>query len=354
MSASWWRERPALSRLGLTGVVTATAVLSTTAAVALSGQLLPHPGSCDTQRLAASVLPAVVTVFAAGPSGSGSGSGAVVRPDGVVVTNDHVIATAGTTGTLEVLLNNGEQLPATLVGTDPLTDLAVVRIDRDRLPTLPISPGEVLQVGQPVVALGAPLGLSGTVTSGIISGLNRSVPVPKAGGGTTVLVGSIQTDAAINPGNSGGPLVTCDGRLIGVNTAISTVPNSAGVAGGGSVGIGFAVPATTAQRVTDEILANGRASHPWLGFTATEIPAEVAKAFGTPSGLFIQQVSAGGPAADGGLKPGDLITGLAGVPATSTTQSALLLTAKVGDTVAVTYQRRGASAETTLTLAEQP
>jgi S1-C subfamily serine protease len=226
------------------------------AAAVLASQ--PAPGTCDTVALSASVLPSVVTVFATGSASSGSGSGSIISADGLVLTNDHVIADAVGSGTIEVLLNDGDLLPATLVGTDPITDLALLRVDRTRLPVLALARQDVLVVGQLVVALGAPLGLSGTVTRGIVSALNRNIPVPKAGGGTTVLAGAIQTDAAINPGNSGGPLVTCAGHLVGVNTAISTVPNANGVAGGGSVGIGFAVPAATAGRIVDELQRNGR------------------------------------------------------------------------------------------------
>lgn len=313
-----------------------------------------RPGSCDTERVAAAALPAVVTVLVSGTSGAGSGSGAIIASDGVILTNDHVIAPAVSAGTITVVLNSGEQLPAKLVGTDPLTDLAVLRVERTNLPTLPLAPREPLRVGQPVVALGAPLGLSGTVTSGIISALNRSVPAPKASGGTTVLVDSIQTDAAINPGNSGGPLVTCSGRLVGVNTAISTVPNSQGVSGGGSVGIGFAVPATTAQRISDALLAEGRASHPWLGLSVAEIPSDVADRFGTSSGLFVQAVASGGPAASAGIKVGDVITSIAGSPATSTAFSLTLLTAKVGDQIPMSVISEAQTKELSITLAEQP
>jgi putative serine protease PepD len=347
-------HRPALNWLELIGGALAVALvaggLGATAAIKLS----PSPGSCDTTRVATTALPSVVTVFVTGASGSGSGSGAIIRADGVILTNDHVIAAATESGTIEVLLNNGETVDAHLVGTDPITDLAVLRIDRNKLPTLLLSPREPLSVGQPVVALGAPLGLSGTVTSGIVSALGRNVPVPKASGGTTILAGAIQTDASINPGNSGGPLVTCEGRLVGVNTAISTVPNSSGVAGGGSVGIGFAVPASTAQRIVDELLADGRATHPWIGAQTAEISQDTADRFGTKAGLFVQEVTAGGPAASAGLQSGDVITAIGGQAATSVSLAWLLVSAKVGDQVPVDYFRDGASHQATITLAEQP
>jgi putative serine protease PepD len=353
-SKSWWFQRPALNWLELIGIAVALALVGGGLGGLAAVKLSPAPGSCDTTRVATAALPSVVTVYVTGTSASGSGSGAIIRADGVVLTNDHVIAAAATSGTIEVLLNNGEKLAATLVGTDPLTDLAVLKLDRNKLPTLLLSPREPLIVGQPVVALGAPLGLSGTVTSGIVSALGRNVPVPKASGGTTVLAGAIQTDASINPGNSGGPLVTCEGRLVGVNTAISTVPNASGVGGGGSVGIGFAVPASTAQRIVDELLANGRATHPWIGAQTVEISQDTADRFGTSAGLFVQSVTADGPAATAGLREGDVITSISGSPATSVSLAWLLVSAKVGDKVPVDYVRNGQTAQAEIALAEQP
>lgn len=353
-TSSWWKRPSGTTPGGIVAVVVATALVASASTALVTRWTAAPVGSCDVAAVAARSLPAVVTVLAHGQSGSGSGSGAVIDSAGVIITNDHVIAPAGQDGTLDVLLTSGEQLGATLVGTDPLTDLAVLRIDKTGLPVLRVAADDTLAVGQPVVALGAPLGLSGTVTSGIVSALGRDVPVPKAGGGSTVLIGAVQTDASINPGNSGGPLVDCDGALVGVNTAISTVPNAEGVSGGGSVGIGFAVPAATASRIAGELLASGRASHPWAGFTAAEISAQVAARFGSPAGLYVQQVAQGGPAAAAGLRPGDLITRLGGNPASSQAQSHLLLTSHVGDTVTLTVVRGAAQTDVLLVLAEQP
>jgi len=350
----WWFRKPALNWLELLGISLALALIGGALGVTAALKLSPEPGACDSVRVADSVLPSVVTIFVTGASGGGSGSGAIIRADGLILTNDHVIAAGVESGNIEVLLNGGEQVPADLIGTDPITDLALLKIDKNKLPTLLLAPREPLSVGQPVVALGAPLGLSGTVTSGIVSALNRNVPVPKASGGTTVLTGAIQTDAAINPGNSGGPLVTCEGRLVGVNTAISTVPNASGVAGGGSVGIGFAVPASTAQRIVDELLATGRATHPWIGAVTAEITQDMADRFGTPSGLFVQDVSEGGPADAAGLEAGDIITRLSGNPATSLGLGWLLVSAKVGDDIPIEFARDGVLQNATLTLAEQP
>ena len=350
---SWWAQSATLNRAQLVALAALVAV-GGGAVGAAAIRLSPASSSCDIVRVAGDALPAVVTVFAEGQGASGSGSGAVISSDGLILTNDHVIAAAGSTGTIEVLLDSGARSAANLIGTDPVTDLAVLQIDGVDLPTLRIAERAELSVGQPVVALGAPLGLSGTVTSGIVSALGRNVPAPTAGGGTTVLVGSIQTDASINPGNSGGPLVTCDGDLVGVNTAISTAPNVEGVPGGGSVGIGFAVPASTARRIVDQMVADGRATHPWIGAQTAEITQESADRFGTQPGLFVQATAPGGPAAEAGIRPGDVLTEIDGGPATSFSLAWLLATAQVGDDVPVTYLRDQSSGQTAITLAEQP
>ncbi|WP_051209395.1 S1C family serine protease [Propionicicella superfundia] len=355
-TTGWWRTKAGLTRLQVVVGIVLLGLLSGALGAGIVSGLRPAStaSGCDTVKVAGDALPAVVTVLVSGSGESGSGSGAIIESDGLILTNDHVIAAAVTSGTIEVRLNNGEQVTADLVGTDPVTDLAVLRIDRDSLPTLQLAPRETLRVGQPVVALGAPLGLSGTVTSGIVSALDRNVPIPKSTGGTTVLAGAIQTDASINLGNSGGPLVTCAGLLIGVNTAISTVPNSDGSSGGGSVGIGFAVPAATARRIVDQLVATGRATHPWIGASTAEIDQSTADRFGTQAGLFVQEVTAGGPAADAGLRAGDVITSVQGTSATSVGLAWLLVSADVGDEVAVQYVRDDTVHQATLTLAEHP
>ena len=340
---------------GLIAAVLAAGLLSGGLAGWVAGRAAPGgAGTCDVVALADAVLPAVVTIFAEGPTGSGSGSGAIMSADGTIVTNDHVIDTAGTSGRLTVLLNSGVAHRATLVGADPKTDLAVLSIEATGLPTLRIGDDTGLRVGQPVVALGAPLGLSGTVTAGIVSALDRDILAPVGAGGTTVLAGSVQTDASINPGNSGGPLVDCAGRLVGVNTAISTVPDATGVAGGGSVGIGFAVPAGTVRRVTGELAATGRATHPSFGMTVAEVPASVAATFGVDAGVYVQSVVAGGPAATAGVRAGDLIVSVAGAPASSFTLGRLLARAQVGERVELGLVRDGQRVTAAVVLAEAP
>ncbi|WIB34362.1 trypsin-like peptidase domain-containing protein [Curtobacterium sp. MCSS17_005] len=269
---------------------------------------------CNAADVARRVLPSVVTIEVASASGEGSGSGEVIDASGIVLTNDHVIA-AGGGGSITVRLDDGTELPAEIAGRDPRTDLAVLRTNPDRrLPALSWGNSNRLVVGEPVVALGAPLGLSGSVTTGVVSALGRSVPVPTGDGtGSTVLTGAIQTDASINPGNSGGALVDCDGRLVGINTAIATIPSSSGETSG-SIGIGFAVPAAVARPIADALRTDGTVAHPTAGAQTT--PVALRSSAGAISvGLQITAVTRNGPAADADLQVGDVITGIDGVDA---------------------------------------
>jgi putative serine protease PepD len=264
------------------------------------------------------------------------------------VTNNHVISSAVDGGKISVTFSDGATLGAQLVGRDPRSDLAVLKVSAsETLPAIAFADSDAVVVGQPVVALGAPLGLSSTVTAGIVSALDRDVTVPSDGASTTVLVGAIQTDASINPGNSGGALVDCAGRLVGVNTAIATVPNSSGQAGGGSVGIGFAVPSNLAAHVAGQLIADEPVGYAYFGFQA----AAVASQSGGPVGLFVQAVTGGGPAEKAGLRVGDVITHLDGHSVSDLGPLMALVTQKSpGDTVTVQYVRDGTSAQTTITL----
>lgn len=327
------------------------------------GSLLTRPNtttpalavSCDATSVAQDVLPGVVTVSINNGAVGGVGSGVIVRKEGYILTNNHVISAAADGGTIEVLFSDGNRAEVELVGRDPKSDLAVLKVKSGKaLPIVGLGKSADVQVGQPVVALGAPLGLSSTVTSGIVSALGRNVPVPSDDDSTAVLVGAIQTDASINPGNSGGALVDCAGKLIGINTAIATIPNEAPIASG-SVGIGFAVPVDLAARITDQIIETGTVAYPFFGVSAVPLPPEAAKAFGVDNGLYLQAVMPGGPAAKARLEPGDIVTLLDNRPASSiAVLTEVTLARKAGDTIEVTYVRSGKTSTTTLTLGAMP
>jgi len=203
---------------------------------------------------------------------------------------------------------------------------------------------------QPVVALGAPLGLSSTVTTGVVSALGRTVRVPSDVTGTALLAAAIQTDAAINPGNSGGALVDCAARLVGVPTAGATVPDAQGNGGGGSIGIGFAIPVDYALRIADELIAKGSVTHAYLGLRTTALPPGADQV-----GLFVVGVSSGGPAQAAGLRAGDVVTAIDGVQVTDVDQlDTLTVTKRPGDKVRITYRRAGAAADANVTLGSFP
>ncbi len=243
---------------------------------------------CSATNVAAETLPSVVTIMARKGTAGGTGSGEIIRSDGYILTNNHVISVAADGGSISVLFSDGTTVPATLTGRDPQTDLAVIKVDAsESLPVIPFGSSSEAQVGQPVVALGAPLGLSSTVTTGIVSALDRNIEVPSDNGNNALLVAAIQTDAAINPGNSGGALTDCAGNLIGVPSAGASVPNESGGSSSGDVGLGFAIPVSTAESVSNEIIATGHVTHSYLGIQAVQIPPAAAKKAGTSEGLFV-------------------------------------------------------------------
>jgi len=212
-----------------------------------------------------------------------------------------------------------------------------------------------LRVGEATVVIGSPLGLSGTVTSGIVSALDRTVQVPGENDTTALLVSAIQTDASINPGNSGGAMVNCSDQLIGIPTAGATVPSSSGESSGGSIGLGFAIPLDLAKTISDEIIATGSVTHAFFGLQTLPIPPVAAEQAGVPGGLYVRAVTPGGPAAQAGLQAEDVITHINGEPATSNVQlQELTLTKKPGDTVSLDYWRNGHTAKTSVTLGIQP
>ena len=313
-------------------------------------------GACAATSVADRVLPSVVTISATRGSSGGTGSGEIIRSDGYILTNNHVVSVAANGGSVEVLFSDGTTAPATITGRDPQTDLAVIKVSvRKSLPVIPFGSSSNVRVGEPVVALGAPLGLASTVTSGIVSALDRTIEVPGDNGQSALLVSAIQTDAAINPGNSGGALTDCSGNLIGVPSAGASVPNESGQSSAGNVGLGFAIPVNLAKSVSDELIATGSVTHSYFGVEVDQIPAAAARQAGTSEGLYVVAVVPAGPSARAGLRSGDVITEIDGEAATDPTQlAAITLTKKPGDQVSITYQRDGRSATTTVTLGAQP
>jgi S1-C subfamily serine protease len=254
----------------------------------------------DVKSIASLVTPTVVSIKVVAASGSGSGSGWVYKSDrsaSFIVTNNHVISSAAISGAITVELLNGDTIPAQIVGRDIAYDLAVLKVNRGNLPTVTVGDSSRISVGESVVAIGSPLGLASTVTSGIVSALNR--PVTTGTLGSESYVNAIQTDAAINPGNSGGALLDAQGRIIGVNSAIATL-SSGGASG--SIGLGFSIPINEAKRVVDELIATGKSTRPVLGvffditFTGTGAkigrlsPNEGAEKAGIPAGSVITAI----------------------------------------------------------------
>jgi len=298
----------------------------------------------------------VVTISATGSGGGGTGSGEVINTDGDILTNNHVIAGAAAGGSVSVMFSDGTSEAATIVGRDPLTDLAVLKVAAPKgLKPIKFGSSQSVEVGQPVVVLGAPLGLSGTVTSGIVSALNRTVEVPAENDSSALLVSAVQTDAAINPGNSGGAMVNCSSQLIGVPSAGASVPSSSGESSGGSIGLGFAIPVDLAKTISSEIIDTGTVTHAFFGVQTQPILPQAAAQGGVPEGLYVVGVVGGGPAAQAGLRAGDVITKIDGEPATTNVQlQELTLTKKPGEKVPLDYWRNGTTSSTTVTLGTQP
>ena len=294
--------------------------------------------------LAARVIPAVVSISVKGSSGSGTGSGFFLDSNGYILTNNHVVEAAATRGTITVELSNGRKYGAKLIGRDNSYDLAVLKIDVTSAPTLQLGNSDLAQVGDSVIAIGSPLGLSGTVTSGIISSKNRAVTTGN-GSGESSFINALQTDAAINPGNSGGPLVDSTGAVIGVNSAIATLGSSSQT---GSIGLGFAIPINQAKKTAEQLIKTGFATYPIMGIS-------VDTRF-TGTGALISSDGAGvtpaGPADKAGLKAGDIITTLDGIEINNSDELIVAIRSKsVGDKVKIKYTRNNISREATVTLA---
>ncbi|GGO71422.1 S1C family serine protease [Nonomuraea cavernae] len=339
---------------GAVGAVVATSFQDPTVVSAPSPVFKQAGNQLSVAEVARKVQPSVVMI----QGSSGEGSGVVLSDDGLILTNNHVVVGAGQGGgQMTVKFSDGKTAKASVVGTDPATDLAVIRAEGvSGLTAASLGDSDQLNVGDAVLAIGSPLGLDGSVTAGIVSALDRTLTVggeqeqrqlPPGWGQSgevsqpTTIGGAIQTDAAINPGNSGGALVDAAGRLIGINTAIATS------GGSGSIGVGFAIPINTAKQVSEQLISSGKVSHAFLGVSVTDATGDV-------PGALIRQVTAGSPAEKAGLKQGDLITkiGDKAVDAGDTVVGQVR-GFKVGQQVQITYMRDGKTSNVTVTLAEK-
>ena len=333
--------------------------LTVAAPPASAASAVPAPGySLAAQRAA----PAVVSIVASktvrdnphsndptfrrffgepGQAQTGLGSGVIVSPEGYLLTNHHVVAGASE---IEVRLADGRQSAARLIGSDPETDLAVLKLDLPGLPVVSLGDATALQVGDIVLAIGNPFNVGQTVTAGIVSALGRTRL------GLSTYENFIQTDAAINPGNSGGALVDTQGHLVGINTAIFSRD-------GGSLGIGFAIPVDTARQVLEALVRDGEVARGWLGVEQRDLTPEFIESFQLPvsQGALITGVLQGGPASAGGLKPGDVVTRIDNSPVTNTTQLLAAVAAlKPKSTATVTVQRGKQTLELPVTVGQRP
>jgi putative serine protease PepD len=352
--------------------------------------------------VAAKASPSVVTISVNDGSSGGTGSGVILSEEGYILTNTHVVTLDGATAdpTIQVTTNDGRLFTGTLVGTDPVADLAVIKLD-EASDLTPITWGDStkLNVGDSVVAIGAPLGLSGTVTTGIVSALNRAITVASSaapqgddtdstapddngdsGDGSpenpydfwnfdipgqdgsqsqtqtqatsSISLAVIQTDAAINPGNSGGALLNDEGELIGINVAIASAGSTSADSQSGSIGVGFSIPASLAQRISEEIIKDGSGSHGLLGASVGDASSDATLASVT-AGALVKEVSAGGAAEKAGIKAGDVITAFDGIPVASATDlTAQVRTLAAGADATLTVYRDGKTQDIDVTLGE--
>ncbi|MGW0773323.1 trypsin-like peptidase domain-containing protein [Streptomyces sp. NPDC002835] len=304
--------------------------------------------------IAARALPSVVTLHVSGDTEQGTGTGFVLDEQGHILTNNHVVDPAGTSGDISITFSGGETAKATLVGKDSGYDLAVVKVTGvDGLKPLPLGNSENVRVGDPVVAIGAPFDLQNTVTSGIISAKERPITAggEKGDGSDISYVDALQTDAPINPGNSGGPLVDSQARVIGINSAIRAADTGAGPDGGqaGSIGLGFAIPINQGKRVAEELISTGRATHPVIGVSLDMRFTGDGARVGEKGQDDSPAVTPGGPAAEAGVKPGDVITKVDGRRVHSGEELIVKIRAhRPGDELELTLRRGGD--ERTLTL----
>jgi putative serine protease PepD len=346
--------------------------------------------------VAAKALPSIVTINATTSQEAGTGSGIILTPDGYVVTNNHVVTLDGESADpkIQVETSDGRIFGAKVVGTDPIDDLAVIKLQGvSGLQPAQFADSSKLNVGDMAIAIGAPLGLSGSVTNGIISALNRSITVQSSaaptggdssgdgsnggnsqnspfnfwnfGNGTqtqtpsttassTISLSVIQTDAAINPGNSGGALLDSEGKVIGINCAIASASDTSTSDGQpGSIGVGFAIPSNIALRIADDIIKSGSATHGLLGVTVEDVTTDGSATTSKVVGAKIESVTTGDPASRAGVHVGDVVTNFNGIPITNANDlTAQVRAMQAGSRVSLTYVRNGKSTKVTVTLGE--
>ncbi|WP_067178789.1 S1C family serine protease [Microtetraspora niveoalba] len=306
--------------------------------------------------VAARVLPSVVSLEVKGNQEAGTGSGFVIQ-GGYIVTNNHVVAVAAQSGEIRIRFNNRRSTTAKIIGRDPNSDIAVVKPeDTFGAPEVTLGNSDGVVVGDPVIAIGSPLGLTGTVTTGIVSSLNRPVEAGGESGTDYALINAIQTDAAINPGNSGGPLVNTAGQVIGVNSAIATLGSGAAIGQQtGSIGLGFAIPVNHVRRVAQELITTGSARTSRIGITIdSEYRGQgVRIASGATGGE--PAVTPGGPADKAGIKPGDIILEVDGQPVDDSRELIVTIRSKApGDRVRIRFQHDGDEKTATVTVGAAP
>jgi putative serine protease PepD len=318
---------------------------------------IPSAGAGSTARpqgsianIAANALPSVVTIKVDGADGAGTGSGFVLDRDGHIITNNHVVAGAASGGTIKVELSDGTEIEATIAGRDGSYDLAVLKTGRTDLVPLVMGSSKDVVVGDPVIAVGAPLGLESSVTSGIVSALNRPVS-PGGDGNQQSFINAIQTDAAINPGNSGGPLLNMAGQVIGVNSAIARIPGATDTQSG-NIGVGFSIPSDQVVKTAEQLIKTGSAQHPIIGVVLDrEYTGDGVRILPKESDTSGPPVDPQGPAAKAGIKAGDVIVEFDGRRVTDPDDLVVAIRAKsVGDSVSMKVRRGSQTISVTLTL----